>query len=166
MTIRPIIRYPDIRLKTPAAPVTTFDRDLAALAGDLLDTMRAAPGIGITGPHIGILKAITVIETDATTGPRIFVNPQILSAGTDMIRHMEGSVSMPGFTDAVERPATVTVRYQTLDGDWREENADGLLSICLQHEIDQINGLFWLQRLSRLKRERLVKRYEKAVKMA
>ncbi|TCP91095.1 peptide deformylase [Rhizobium sp. PP-CC-2G-626] len=164
MTIRPIIPYPDTRLKTPAEPVTAFDSDLAALATDLLDTMRAAPGIGITGPHIGILQSITVIETDEKTGPRIFINPEIASASTETTRHMEGSVSMPGFTDEVERPATVTVRYQMLDGIWREEEAQGLLSVCLQHEIDQINGIFWLQRLSRLKRERLVKRYEKALK--
>jgi peptide deformylase len=159
--IRPIVPYPDIRLRTPAEPVSAFDADLAALAGDLLDTMRAAPGIGITGPHIGILKAITVIETDPASGVRIFVNPVITSASQEHARHMEGSVSMPGFTDEVDRPRSITLRYQTLDGRPAEETADGLLAVCLQHEIDQLNGLFWLQRLSRLKRERLVKRYEK-----
>ncbi|KQS63312.1 peptide deformylase [Rhizobium sp. Leaf371] len=163
MPIRSIIPFPDARLRTPAEPVTTFDGDLADLATDLLDTLRAAPGIGITGPHIGILRAITVIEIDAKAGPRIFINPEILSASRETTRHMEGSVSMPGFTDEVERPATVTVRYQTLEGLWQDEEADGLLAICLQHEIDQINGIFWLQRLSRLKRERIVKKYEKSL---
>lgn len=165
MPIRPIIAYPDARLRSPAEPVGTFDSDLAALANDLRHTMRAAPGIGITGPHIGIMKAITVIETDEKTGPRTFINPQIVNASTEMMRHMEGSVSMPGFTDEIERPSMVTVRYQMVDGLWREEEAQGLLSVCLQHEIDQINGIFWLQRLSRLKRERLLKRYEKSLKV-
>ena len=165
MPIRPIIPYPDARLRLPAEPVGIFDSGLAALAADLLDTMRAAPGIGITGPHIGVMKAITVIEIDEKSGPQTFINPEILGASADTTRHMEGSVSMPGFTDEIERPSIVTVRYQMLDGLWREEEAQGLLSICLQHEIDQINGIFWLQRLSRLKRERLLKRYEKSLKV-
>ncbi|KQS74509.1 peptide deformylase [Rhizobium sp. Leaf384] len=165
MTIRPILRFPDVRLRTPADPVTAFDGALASLAADLVDTMRAAPGVGITGPHIGVLQAITVIEIAPSAGPRIFVNPVVVSASRETIRQREGSVSMPGFTDEVERPARVDVRYQTLDGLWQNLEADGWMSACLQHEIDQINGIFWLYRLSRLKRERLVKTYEKGLKL-
>jgi peptide deformylase len=161
MTVRPIVRYPDPRLKTPAEPVTTFDAQLAELSTDLLDTMRAAPGIGITAPHVGILKALTVIELEAGAGPSIFVNPVVTGVSTEMLRHMEGSVSMPGATEEVERPRSITLRYQTLDGSFREEEVSDLLSICLQHEIDQINGIFWLQRLSRLKRDRLIRKFEK-----
>lgn len=164
MPIRPILRFPDPRLQTPAKPVERFDGDLAAFAADLLDTMRAAPGIGITAPHIGSLQRLTVIELDAISGVRTYVNPQIVWSSTEVVEHVEGSVSMPGITEDVIRPAAVRVRYQTLGGDFTEEEADGLLAICLQHEIDQLDGIFWLQRLSRLKRERAVKRFAKQQK--
>ena len=92
---------------------------------------------------------------------RTYVNPKIDWASTETVRHQEGSVSMPGVTEEIERPARVRVIYRTLDGETRTEEADGLLALCHQHEIDQLDGIFWLQRLSRLKRERAVKRYEK-----
>ncbi|WP_455271887.1 peptide deformylase [Rhizobium herbae] len=161
MSIRPILRFPDPRLSQPAFRVERFDSDLAALAADLLDTMRAAPGIGITAPHIGVSQSLTVIELDPDSGPRIYVNPEIEWASAETISHAEGSVSMPGITDDVVRPRSVRVRYQTIGGDVMNEEADGLLSICLQHEIDQLDGIFWLQRLSRLKRERAIKRFAK-----
>lgn len=144
-----------------AAPVERFDADLAALANDLLETMRAAPGIGITAPHIGILQRLTVIELDPASGPKIYVNPEIIWSSDDTVSHAEGSVSMPGITDDVVRPRLINVRYQTLSGDVVETEADGFLSVCLQHEIDQLDGIFWLQRLSRLKRERATKRFAK-----
>ncbi len=164
MPIRPILRFPDALLRTPAAPVERFDADLAALAADLLDTMRAAPGIGITAPHIGVLQRLTVIEIDAASGARTYVNPEIIWSSAEVVEHTEGSVSMPGITEDVVRPRAVRVRYQTLAGEIKEEEADGLLAICLQHEIDQLDGVFWLQRLSRLKRERAVKRFAKQEK--
>lgn len=164
MAIRPILRFPDPLLSQEAKIVDHFDDSLRALADDLLDTMRAAPGIGITAPHIGILQRLTVIELDRESGVRIFVNPEIVSRSNDMVKHAEGSVSMPGISEDVERPAAVRVRYQTLDGAIVEEDADGLMAICLQHEIDQLDGIFWTQRLSRLKRERAVKRFEKAAR--
>lgn len=164
MAIRPILRFPDPLLSRETKTVDLFDDALRALADDLLDTMRAAPGIGITAPHIGILQRLTVIELDRESGVRIFVNPEIVSRSNDMAKHAEGSVSMPGISEDVERPGAVRVRYQTLDGAIVEEDADGLMAICLQHEIDQLDGIFWTQRLSRLKRERAVKRFEKAVR--
>jgi peptide deformylase len=144
-----------------AEPVVVFDDDLRNLATDLLDTMRAAPGIGITAPHIGVPKRVVVLQLSATDVVRTYVNPKIIWASSEMIRHQEGSVSMPGVSDEVERPARVRVTYQDLDGVDHIEEADGLLAVCHQHEIDQLDGIFWIQRLSRLKRERLVKRYEK-----
>ena len=161
MTICPIVRYPDPRLALPAEPVTLFDDALRELAQDLLETMRAAPGIGITAPHIGVALRVVVLELDAREGPRTYVNPEIITASDAMILHKEGSVSMPGVTDEVERHARIRIRYQDNDGNAQTEESDGLRAVCHQHEIDQLDGMFWIRRLSRLKRERLIKRFEK-----
>ena len=161
MAVRPIIRFPDPVLRAVAAPVELFDNDLRSVADDLVDTMRAAPGIGITGPHIGILKRLVVLQVPPAATPAIYVNPSIVEASNEMIRHTEGSVSMPGVTEDIERHARVRVRYQDLEGKEQFEDAEGLLAVCHQHEIDQLDGIFWIHRLSRLKRERLVKRYGK-----
>lgn len=161
MTVRPIVKFPDPRLCAAADPVTRFDEDLRSLAADLLDTMRAVPGIGITAPHIGVLRRLVVLELGADDGVRTYVNPQIVEASADTIRHVEGSVSMPGVTAHIERHARVRVRYLDLEGVARIEEAEGLLAVCHQHEIDQLGGVFWLQRLSRLKRERLISKYGK-----
>jgi peptide deformylase len=158
---RPIVRYPDPRLRQKAETVTDIDEDIRALARDLTDTMLAAPGIGITAPHVGVLKQVVVIQLEASTAPRIYLNPQIVWTSPDMIRHMEGSVSMPGVTDELERHARVRMRYLGLDGAEHEEEAEGLMAVCLQHEIDQLSGIFWIGRLSKLKRDRLIKRFEK-----
>lgn len=157
---RPIVRFPDPRLRMVAERVDIFDDALRHLAAELLTAMRAAPGIGITAPHIGVLKRLVVLELSAGD-VRTYVNPEIVWTSAETIMHPEGSVSMPGVTDDIERHASVRVTYQDLDGTRQTEEADGLLSVCHQHEIDQLNGMFWLQRLSRLKRERLIKRYEK-----
>jgi len=161
MTVRPIVRYPDPRLTLPAEPVTVFDGALRDLASDLLETMHAAPGIGITAPHIGIALRVVVLDLDATEGARTYVNPEITWASTETILHREGSVSMPGVNDEVSRHARVRIRYQDVHGNLQTEESAGLRAVCHQHEIDQLNGLFWIQRLSRLKRERLIKRFEK-----
>lgn len=160
MAVRPIVPYPDPRLAIPAAPVTAFDADLAALAADLLDTMRAAPGVGITACHVGVPLRLYVLELEPGL-VATYVNPVLLSASPERLRHMEGSVSMPSARDEVERAARVRIGFQDLDGTPREEEAHGFRAVCHQHEIDQLDGIFWIQRLSRLKRERLVKRYEK-----
>jgi peptide deformylase len=160
MPVRPILRFPDPRLSQPAEAVTLFDAALAELAADLLDTIRSTSGVGITGPHIGVFSRVVVLEL-----PRgevaTYVNPRILALDGAPMRNTEGSISMPGVTDEVERPERVTVAFQTLSGEAGTETATGFRSACLQHEIDQLDGIFWTQRLSRLKRERLVKRYEK-----
>jgi peptide deformylase len=161
MTVRTILKFPDPRLRLMAAPVTIFDDKLRDLAIDLVDTMRAASGIGITAPHIGIATRLVALELSPETGPQIYVNPMIVWASTELSRNPEGSVSMPGVTSEIERAAHIRVRYQDLSGAEQVEEASGLAAVCHQHEIDQLDGIFWIQKLSPLKRERLVKRYQK-----
>jgi peptide deformylase len=160
LAILPILRFPDPRLRAVAEPVERFDADLRQLAADLLETMRAAPGVGITAPHVGVPLRLVVLEL--TPGDvRTYANPQILWASPETSRATEGSVSMPGVTEEIERPAKIRLSWRDLDGTAHEAEAEGFLATCHQHEIDQLDGIFWLQRLSRLKRERVVARYGK-----
>lgn len=161
MTTRSLVVYPDSRLRAPAAIVTAFDAALAGLAADLLDTMHAAHGIGITGPHIGVAQRIVVLELPETPASQIYVNPKIVWSSNETIQHDEGSVSMPGVLERVARAAAVRVCYNDLDGQEHREEAEGLRAVCHQHEIDQLNGIFWIDRLSRLKRERVIARFAK-----
>lgn len=161
MAVRPIIRFPDPRLRQKAKPIVGIDEEVRALAKDLTDTMHAAPGIGITAPHVGVLRRLVVIQLEGEALPHISINPEIVWSSPERIRHMEGSVSMPGVNDEVERHARVRVRYRGLDGLEHEEEAEGLMAVCFQHEIDQLDGIFWIDRLSKLKRDRLIKRFDK-----
>ncbi|WP_343315610.1 peptide deformylase [Brucella sp. BE17] len=165
MAIREIVTYPDARLRAMAEPVARFDDALRILARNLLDTMRAAPGIGITAPHIGILKRLVVLEIPGQNGAKTYANPEIIWVSDEKIRHQEGSVSMPGEVEEVERHARIRIRYQDVDGIEQMEESEGLLAVCHQHEIDQLNGIFWLERLSRLRRDRLIKRYQKQLRL-
>jgi peptide deformylase len=158
MSVRPILRFPDPLLQRACAQVTAFDAGLAALADDLLDTMRAAPAIGIAGPHIGVLQRVAAVALP-DAAPAVYVNPAVVWASAERARHEEGSISMPGVAETVERPARVRVAFQALDGAAHEVEAAGLLAVCLQHEIDQLDGLFWIRRLSPLRRDRVVKRF-------
>ncbi|MBQ0819205.1 peptide deformylase [Microvirga sp. HBU67558] len=161
MAVRPIVRFPDPRLRQKAQPVGMVDETVRELARDLTETMHAAPGIGITAPHVGVPARLVVIQLESDREPHIYIDPDITWASPDRVRHVEGSVSMPGVTDELERHARVRVRYRGLDGSEREEEAEGLMAVCLQHEIDQLDGIFWIDRLSKLKRDRLIKRFEK-----
>ncbi len=161
MSPRSILRYPHPLLSTPAEPAVVFDADLAALATDLLDTMRAAPGIGIAGPHIGAMRRVIVIQLSPDQPIWTCVNPVVIAASSVLVRHSEGSISLPGVAEEIERPDRITVRYQDLDGHEQTLEAAGLLGVCLQHEIDQLDGIYWLKRLSRLKRERVLRRFAK-----
>lgn len=164
MPARPIVRYPDPRLGTVAAPVAAFDAALRALAADLADTMREAPAIGITAPHVGVLQRVVLLQLAPTETPRVYINPMIVWASDERLRHTEGSVSMPGVVEDVERHARVRISYRDLDGAEHTEEANGFRAVCHQHEIDQLDGIFWIQRLSRLKRDRLLKRYARAAR--
>jgi peptide deformylase len=161
MPIRPIVRYPDPRLALPAQPVTVFDSALRDLASDLLETLHAAPGIGITAPHVGVASRVVVLDLDPIDGARTYVNPEITWTSPEMILHQEGSVSMPGIHDDIQRHSRIRIGYHDVYGNLQTEESEGLRAVCHQHEIDQLNGLFWIQRLSRLKRERLIKRFKK-----
>src|SRR5271156_3811496 len=125
MPIRPIIRYPDPRLSLPAQPVIAFDGALRDLANDLLETMHAAPGIGITGPHIGISLRIVVLDLDPIDGARTYINPEIIWASPETIMHQEGSVSMPGVNDDVQRHARIRISYHDIDGNILTEESEG-----------------------------------------
>lgn len=161
VAIRSIIRFPDPRLRRKAEPIAEIDGEVRALANDLTDTMHAAPGIGITAPHVGVLRRLVVIQLEGDAIPHISINPEIVWFSSEMIRHMEGSVSMPGVNDEIERHARVRVRYRGLDNLEQEEETEGLMAVCFQHEIDQLDGIFWIDRLSKLKRDRLIKRFDK-----
>ncbi len=158
-----VVAYPDPRLKRPAAPVEAFDAALEADIALLLQGLREIPARGLAGPHLGIMRRIVAIDLKdgGRPAPQVFVNPVVLSASPDKATHEEGSVSLPGLHEKVERPARVTVGWQTPAGDAREASFEGFLAACLQHEIDQCDGLYWLDRLSRLKRDRLLARFDK-----
>ena len=161
MAIRPLLYFPHPRLREQAQVVVSFDGGLSDLVQDLTDTMRAAPGIGITAPHIGVLLRVVVLQLASHEPVRSYINPVILGSTGPLKSNTEGSISMPGVHEEVERPDEITFQYQDVEGQTHTETATGLLSVCLQHEVDQLDGIFWIQRLSRLKRERVVKRYEK-----
>ncbi|MEH3144939.1 MAG: peptide deformylase [Methylobacterium frigidaeris] len=162
MAVLPVILYPDPRLRERIAPAEVFGPDLRAVAGDVRDTLDHLGAIGLAGPHLGRAVRLTVIRLPEPGAPAgIYVNPEIVWASPETARHREGSVSLPGLDEEVERPARIRVRYRNLDGTAQEAEASGFLAACLQHEIDQLDGVFWLDRLSRLRRERLLKRRER-----
>src|SRR3954465_4325324 len=129
MTIRPIVRYPDPRLALPAQAVTPFAAALREPANDLLETMHAAPGIGITAPHIGISLRVVVLDLDPVDGARTYVNPEIAWTSPEMITHQEGSVSMPGVNDDITRHARVRISYQDVEGNTHTEECQGLRAV-------------------------------------
>lgn len=160
MSTLQILSYPHPLLKQGAEDVTQYDTELKTFCDELLEVMHAAPGVGITACHVGILKRIVIIEVEKGN-PHFYINPRISWSSPETIAAKEGSVSMPGAIEEVTRPARVRVVYNDLSGEVHEDEAHGFLSVCLQHEIDQLDGIFWLDRLSRLKRDRVVKKYKK-----
>ncbi|SFJ48529.1 peptide deformylase [Methylobacterium brachiatum] len=161
MPARPLILFPDARLSRPASPVDDFGPSLKAIADDVRDTLLAVSAIGLTAPHIGVPERVVVIRLSPDEDLRVYVNPEILWASPDTAMHDEGSVSMPGVRERITRPARLRFGYRDLDGSTHEEEADGFPAAVIQHEIDQLDGIFWIDRLSRLKRDRLLKRFEK-----
>ncbi|SDO66205.1 peptide deformylase [Methylobacterium phyllostachyos] len=161
MPARPLVLFPDPRLAQPAAPVETFGPDLRTLVADIWDTLREASAIGLTAPHIGVPARVVVIRMTPEADWCVYVNPVILRASPETATHDEGSVSMPGVRERITRPAEVRFSYRDLDGTAYEETANGFSAAVVQHEIDQLDGVFWIDRLSRLKRDRLLKRFGK-----
>lgn len=175
-----IFTYPAPVLKKVAAPITEFDDSLKKLAKDMLYTMYHAPGIGLAAPQIGISDRMFVMDIDfdrqevtradgtkdyelSNFNPRIFINPKIEKTAGDIV-YEEGCLSVPGIYEEVKRAEAIKVTYQDLDGNEHVLEADGLLSICIQHENDHLDGIVFLERLSTLKRNFLTKRYMKRVK--
>jgi len=164
MAIRPIICIPDSRLRLVSKPVERVDDDVKRLMDDMLETMYDAPGIGLAAIQVAIPRRVVVIDT-AKEGeearPICFVNPEIVWSSEEKRVYQEGCLSIPEYYEDVERPSRVKARYLDREGRENEIEADGLLATALQHEIDHLNGVLFIDHLSRLKRERVWKKYEK-----
>lgn len=189
MAIREILEVPDPRLKTVSAPVETFDQGLKALVDDMFETMYAAHGIGLAAIQVGEPIRVLVIdlqeddpdaEPEACTAheghehthqpvkndPRVFVNPEILDPAEELWTHQEGCLSVPDIYAEVDRPARCRVRWQDLEGNVHEEQMEGLMATCIQHEMDHLEGVLFIDHLSRLKRSMALKKLEKLRKAA
>ncbi len=167
MAIRPLVILPDPRLREKSEPVDAITDDIRALAQDMLDTMYDAPGIGLAAVQIGVMKRVVVMDLakkDEERQPLVLINPRITWASEETSVYEEGCLSIPDYYEEVERPARVRVAYQTLEGETVEREADGLFATCVQHEIDHLDGVLFIDRLSRLKRERVTKKFAKAAK--
>ena len=169
MALREILTVPDPLLKQVSAPVERVDDDLRALMDDMLETMYAAPGIGLAAVQVGVPKRVIVMDLarqDEPRQPRYFVNPEIVWASEETAPYEEGCLSVPEIYDEVERPAQVRIRYLNYRGDQVEEEADGLFAVCIQHEMDHLEGVLFIDHLSRLKREQAIKKVKKQAKAA
>lgn len=168
MTVRPILTAPDRRLQAVSMDVEKVDADIRTLIEDMTDSMYAAEGIGLAAIQIGVAKRVLVIDLDQKEGnknPRAFINPKITWASEDMAVFEEGCLSVPEIWDDVERPARIRCEYLDLDGKLQTLEADGLLATCLQHEMDHLNGVLFIDHLSRLKKSMAIKKLTKAKKL-
>lgn len=169
MAIREIITAPDPRLREVSKPVAEVNDGLRALMDDMLETMYAAPGIGLAAIQIGEPLRVIVMDLageEEEPAPRYFVNPEILDPSEDMSVYEEGCLSVPEFYDEVERPAKCRVKYLDYQGDEQVLEAEGLLATCIQHEMDHLEGVLFIDHLSRLKRERVLKKLKKEQRLA
>ncbi len=169
MAIRPILTAPDPRLKAVSTDVEKVDGEIRKLAQDMADSMYAADGIGLAAVQIGVPKRIIVMDLDQKEGKkdwRAFINPKITWASEDLAVYEEGCLSVPEIYDDVERPARIRAEYLDLDGKKIEIEADGMLATCLQHEMDHLEGVLFIDHLSKLKRAMLLKKLTKAKKLA
>jgi len=156
MALLPILRYPDPRLHKVATPVTVFDEGLRTLIADMAETMYEAPGVGLAASQVDVHQQLVVIDiTDAKDQLQVFINPVITWASEEKQVYDEGCLSVPGIYDGVERPAKVKVKAQDADGKTFELEADGLLAVCIQHEMDHLQGKVFVEYLSPLKRNRI-----------
>ena len=168
MTIRPILTAPDPRLKAVSTDVETVDSAIRALIDDMADSMYAADGIGLAAVQIGVAKRVLVIDLDQKEGkknPIAYINPKIIWASAEMATFEEGCLSVPEIWDDVERPARIRCEYLDRDGNKQLLEADGMLATCLQHEMDHLNGVLFIDHLSRLKRNMVIKKLTKLKKM-
>ncbi|MEP2707742.1 MAG: peptide deformylase [Roseibium sp.] len=169
MTKRSIITIPDPVLREVCAPIEAVDDDVRQLADDMLETMYDAPGIGLAASQIGILKRIFVLDVakeDAPKEPMVFINPKIVWSSEEQSVYQEGCLSIPEYYEDVERPSEVTIQYLNRDGAEQEVKAGELLATCIQHELDHLNGRLFIDYLSKLKRDRVIKKFTKQAKLA
>jgi len=173
MALREIIILPDKQLRLVSKPILKITPEIKALADDMFETMYAAPGIGLAA--IQVAQPVRLITMDLAKKsedgevdpqPRVFINPEILSSSEETSIYEEGCLSIPEYYEEVERPARVRVRFTDLDGKVHEEDAEGLYATCIQHEIDHLNGVLFIDYLSKLKRDRVQKKFSKAAKRA
>ncbi len=167
MTIKPLIILPDPLLRQVSQPIERVDADIRKLAEDMLETMYEAPGIGLAAIQVGVARRMLVIDISKEGDerePLVFINPEIVRSSDEYSVYEEGCLSIPDYYAEVERPASITVK--SLDREGREHltEADGLLATCLQHEIDHLNGVLFIDHISRLKREMVIKKFTKASK--
>jgi peptide deformylase len=164
MAVLEILQFPDPRLRKKAIALEIIDQSIEQLANDMLETMYAESGIGLAATQVNVQKRLVVIDlSEDKSKPMVLINPQILSAsGTEEMQ--EGCLSVPDVYETVQRPEQIKVRYQTLKNEIVEMDADGLLAVCIQHEIDHLNGKLFIDYLSPLKRTRLTKKFEKQEK--
>ena len=164
MAIFPILTLPDPQLRKKAKPVERVDDELRRLMDDMLATMYDAPGIGLAAPQIGISRRLIVMDPakeEAPKAPLIMVNPEILDRSKEMRIHEEGCLSIPDFTAEIERPAKTRVAYIDQEGKSQEAELEGIWSTLVQHEIDHLNGVLFIDYLSRLKRDMVVRKFTK-----
>jgi peptide deformylase len=167
MTIKPLIILPDPVLRQVSKPIERVDADLQRLVDDMLETMYDAPGIGLAAIQVGVARRMLVIDLSKEgeeKQPLVFINPEIVSSSDERSVYEEGCLSIPDYYAEVERPAKVTAKYLDREGKEQSVEADGLLATCLQHEIDHLNGVLFIDHISRLKREMVIKKFTKASK--
>ena len=161
MAIRTILEFPDQRLRTRAQPVTAFDAELGRLVDDMFETMYAAPGIGLAASQVDVHKRVLVIDiSDSRDQPRVFINPEILYREGEEETE-EGCLSVPGIFDGVVRASKIRVRWQDRTGATIEDHFEGMMAVCIQHEMDHLEGKLFVDYLSDLKRQRIRKKLEK-----
>lgn len=167
MTIKPLIILPDPVLRQVSKPIERVDADLQRLVDDMLETMYDAPGIGLAAIQVGVPRRMLVIDLSKEgeeKQPLVFINPEIVGSSDERSVYEEGCLSIPDYYAEVERPAKVTAKYLDREGKEQSVEADGLLATCLQHEIDHLNGVLFIDHISRLKREMVIKKFTKSAK--
>jgi peptide deformylase len=169
MAIREILVLPDKRLRKPSEPVARIDSAIRKLVDDMFETMYHAPGIGLAAVQIGTMKRVVTLDLakkDDPPKPQVYINPEVVWSSDEKSTYEEGCLSIPEFYSEVKRPAQVRVKYVDLEGKSHEIAANGLLATCLQHEIDHTNGVLFIDHLSKLKRDRVTKKFSKVAKRA
>ena len=169
MAIRPIVEVPDPRLRQISSPVEEVTDEVRGLVADMFETMYDAPGIGLAAIQVGVPKRILVIDLqepedeggEPVKDPRVFINPEILTTSDQDVPYTEGCLSVPDQYAEVDRPDAIRARWLDLEGKQREEEIDGLLAVCLQHEMDHLNGVLFIDHLSRLKRDMILRKLAK-----